>query len=410
MPVATRLAICIPTHDGRAQTLRELLESIASQSSALKQSEVEICVSDNASLDGTGELIREFQARLPISLKYFRFARDMRGVRNFVNVVDMAAAEYCWLVGSDDMIPPGGIANVLSTLERLGGVAGMTFNKLNFDRTLSSYLGPDHDLVLPADPSRTRTLNGLPEIAQNLAMSFSFMSAHVFRRKSWTDVVSEVGIDKLCSMRHFPHSYVFLRMAATEGQWYWLADYCVIQRMDNFCILDENQRHLANYAEEITHDLAKVWDTALGTSVDRKRLLSRLFFLYWNPIAIFIYQADGRITASEQRMIRRDAVDRFRALPLFWLTSYPLLWVPGIACRGVMGIVKAVDRVLPLRQAWEWTHTMLAGILSRLRSGDRNAAGAKAAAHSYLNPQSSERAADTPRCSSAASNTTSLKN
>ncbi len=381
---AVKLAICVPTHEGRAQTLRELLESIARQCSAADQGKIEICVSDNASVDGTSELVREFRARLPIRLKYFRFERDMRGVRNFVKVVELADAEYCWLVGSDDMIPAGGIQKVLSTLARLPGVAAMTFNKLNFDKTLSKFLGPDHDLVLPGNPSQSRMLQGLPEIAQNLALSFTFMSAHVFRRALWANVVEEVGIDKLCATRHFPHSYIFLRMAGAQGHWYWLAEYCVIQRMDNFCILEENNRHLANYAEEITHDLEQVWDATLSGPVGKKPLMKRLFFLYWNPIAVFIYLADPRITRSVQRSMRSEAVRRFRALPLFWASTYPMLCIPSVACRGMVSFLRGFDRVLPIRWIWAWSHAVLAGMLTRLRSGDRNAVGAKSAANSYL--------------------------
>lgn len=380
----TRLAICIPTHHGRAQTLRDLLESITRQSATLDSSEMEICVSDNASVDDTARMVGEFQSRLPIRLKYFRFDRDMRGVRNFVNVVDMAEAEYCWLVGSDDMIPPGGITNVLSALARLPGVPAMTSNKLNFDRTLAEYLGPDHDLVLPAEPSRSRVLHGLPEIAQNLGLSFTFMSAHVFRRHLWQNIVSEVGLDRLCATRHFPHSYILLRIAAAEGRWYWLAEYCVIQRMDNFCILEENNRHLGVYAEEITHDLTEVWLATLTSDVSRKHLMSRLFFLYWNPVAVFIYLADRRVTRSDQRSMRAESTRRFGALPLYWVTTYPMLCIPGFISKGIMRFLRTLDLLLPLRSIWEWTHGLLAATLSRFRSGDRDVAAAKSAASAFL--------------------------
>ena len=46
-----RLSICIPTHDGRREQLREAVESVLTQS----KDGVEICISDNASEDGTQE-------------------------------------------------------------------------------------------------------------------------------------------------------------------------------------------------------------------------------------------------------------------------------------------------------------------------------------------------------------------
>lgn len=381
---STKLAICIPTHHGRMNALKELLESIACQSDTLDRSEVEICISDNASLDGTTELVREFQSRLPLSLKYFRFERDMRGVRNFVNVVDMANAEYCWLVGSDDMIPPDGVKNVLAALAKLPGVSAITFNKLNFDKSLEKYLGPDHDLVLPAKPSQSRMLLGLREIAQNLAMPFTFMSAHVFLRRHWQKVVEEIGIERLCATRHFPHSYIFLRIAGNEDNWYWLADYCVIQRMGNFCILEENSLHLSNYADELTHDLEAVWNLTIDSDASKTQLMGKLLLLYWNPVAVLIYLADSRVTPADQRRLRAELVRRFRPQSLFWITTYPMLWVPGILCRGIMNTLRMLDRVLPLRWGWGWIHTLLATMLTRLRRGDKNISGARSAASAYL--------------------------
>src|SRR3989338_4912815 len=113
-----KLAICIPTHHGRAPYLRELLGSIAPQMPSGRERQSEICISDNASADGTRELVADLRSSIGVPVKYFRFEQDMRGVRNFLNVVDMAEADYCWLVGSDDLILPGGIERILATLDR----------------------------------------------------------------------------------------------------------------------------------------------------------------------------------------------------------------------------------------------------------------------------------------------------
>src|SRR5690242_14858031 len=131
-----KLAICIPTHHGRAGTLRQLLDSLLRQRDLPAQARVELCISDNASADGTAELVREYQPRSPFPLKYFRFERDMRGVRNFLNVVSMTESDWCWLVGSDDVLVEGGLAQALRALEGHPEARAATVNKLNFDHTL----------------------------------------------------------------------------------------------------------------------------------------------------------------------------------------------------------------------------------------------------------------------------------
>jgi len=59
---------------------------------------VEVCISDNASQDGTEDMLMQLQAGFPLSLRYYRFDNDC-GVHNFFNVVEMARAEYCWIIG-----------------------------------------------------------------------------------------------------------------------------------------------------------------------------------------------------------------------------------------------------------------------------------------------------------------------
>ena len=75
-----KLALCIPTHHGRAETLRQLLDSVLRQDGLPAPDGLEITISDNASTDGTADLVRHYQRVSPFAVKYFRFDRDMRGV------------------------------------------------------------------------------------------------------------------------------------------------------------------------------------------------------------------------------------------------------------------------------------------------------------------------------------------
>jgi len=338
-----KLAICIPTHHGRAVHLRQLLESIAEQQAVPPEHRVEICISDNASNDGTAELVEAHKSTSPFPIKYFRFPTDMRGVRNFVNVIDMAEAEYCWLVGSDDVLLPLAIATVLRTLESNRGVGGVTVNKLNFDKELRSFVGVDHEVVLPNDPGQTRRLTSFAEVFSNLAMLFTYMSAHVFRKEDWQRVVREVGIDYLLTLRHFPHWYVFVRIAKSTGTWFWVADFLVIQRLDNFCLLEEAGDRKSVYATEVTEDLVRIRESVLDSeTAHHDAMLRNLFLIYWNPWIILKYKAWPGISRDEQRAMRRRCVQWFGGVPLFWWTSYPVLVTPASLIRPSKRIIDAV--------------------------------------------------------------------
>jgi len=208
-----KLAICIPTHNGRKSQLRELLDSIAQQQ--FEKGRVEICISDNASTDGSAEMVTAYAKRTDVPIHYFRFSKDM-GVRNFINAIGLAKAEYCWLMGSDDAMMPGSLQAVLMALDEYENIGGCTVNKLNFDVTLSKLAGPDHEIVLPENPLQPQVFGKKGDAISELGMTFLFMSAHVFRRDLWNEAFLRNGIDKISSMNYFAHSFLVAQVAAVR--------------------------------------------------------------------------------------------------------------------------------------------------------------------------------------------------
>jgi abequosyltransferase len=333
--VIVKLSICIPTHHGRVATLRDLLESIVRQR-GFDAREVEVCISDNASADGTAQLVAGYQRSSPFAIRYFRFETDMRGVRNFLNAVQMASGEYCWLIGSDDAVLEDGIARVLAAVGE-HGVEGLTVNKLNLDHELARFVGPDARPALPSEPRRTRVIEGFEAIMAELGILFTYMSSHVFRRRAWQAVVGEHGLERLLWTRHFPHTFVFSQIARGAKRWLWLGEYCVAQRMSNFCLLEEKNHRGSLYATEVLEDLDHVWGFALeGSSAAYRSLMFRQFLFYWNPFGVRQMLCEPAMTDAEARALRSVAVRCFRRLPLFWLTTYPVLVMPRFLLRWTL--------------------------------------------------------------------------
>lgn len=329
-----KLALCIPTHHGRAETLRQLLDSVLRQDGLPAPDGLEITISDNASTDGTADLVRHYQRVSPFAVKYFRFERDMRGVRNLLNAVEMADADWCWILGSDDVIVEGGLAKVLAALKANPSVAGATVNKLNFDSSLEHLIGPDAPPILPADSGRTRVLQGFGNVMVDLGLPFSFMSAHLFRRDAWQEVVGEHDIEDLKRLRHFPHSFIYAQIARRRGSWLWIGDYCVVQRLGNFCLLQEKGGRTSLYSMEVLEDVDKVWRPMLGAdSREYLSLMRRQFLFAWNPIWVRAFKCEPGLTAEEERVMLELCVRCFGRLALFWLTTYPLLRMPASLVR-----------------------------------------------------------------------------
>jgi glycosyltransferase involved in cell wall biosynthesis len=106
--VRPQLAICIPTY-GRAATLEALLARLASEAP-----DVPVLVADNASPDGTPDVLR--RAERP-GLGVHRQPSNLGPTANIRWVLSNAPdAEYTWLFCDDDLPAPGAIAAIRALL------------------------------------------------------------------------------------------------------------------------------------------------------------------------------------------------------------------------------------------------------------------------------------------------------
>lgn len=361
-----KLSICIPTHHGRAETLRVLLQSIASQT-GVDPAAVEICISDNASDDGTEALVAGFQRTSPFPVRYHRFPTDVRGVRNFINVVNMAGGEYCWMIGSDDLVLEGALEAVLQALAA-HPVEAATVNKLNLDHTLQRFVGPDASIIVPRGPRTTRLVQGFENVAAEFGMLFTYMSTHVFRRRAWQAVIAEEGLERLLWTRHFPHTFVMLQIAKREGSWLWIGHYAVVQRLGNYALMEEKEQRESLYAMEVLEDCEKVWLSVLDRrSAAYRSLMRRHYLLYWNPFCLRRFLCESGMTPDEARALRRLAIRCFRGLAVFWLTGFPILCIPRRVLRATRpftsvptdapasnrsGVLRRILRAIHLQNRW----------------------------------------------------------
>jgi abequosyltransferase len=177
---APRLAICIPTYN-RAPLLRELLDAIRAQSA-----DVEIVVSDNASTDGTADMMAELAARDP-RIVSVRQPVNRGPDANYLEVVRHARAEFCWLMGSDDHPAPGGVAEVLAALG--DDVDVLLTDRRRMSRDMGTLLAVDR--FLDAEPgatfdcARPGELERFLRSAHFIGSLFSYLSAIVVRRSLW---------------------------------------------------------------------------------------------------------------------------------------------------------------------------------------------------------------------------------
>lgn len=225
-----KLSICIPTFN-RGDFIGETLDSIIEQAPP----EVEIVVSDNHSEDQTENIVALAKARFP-NLRYHRWDRNMGADRNFLKVVELARGEFCWLMGSDDRVEPGGIQAVLDALARYPGLAGMSLNRNGYDREMKTRI-PE----LPVAGGKLAGETLFTDAAENFSILgeyFGYISGQVVRRSLWQEVVqSEENLADYFNA--YIHIFVIVRMLQKNPRWLYLDVPCVGWRSGNDSFLSE---------------------------------------------------------------------------------------------------------------------------------------------------------------------------
>jgi glycosyltransferase involved in cell wall biosynthesis len=107
------LGFCIPTYN-RRDSLKVTLKSLLSQ---IKSYEIPIYISDNASEDGTEDMVKGIQREYPFI--FYKKQEFNKGIDiNMLDVVKMADTKYAWWLGDDDVILDDTVIEVLNLLEQ----------------------------------------------------------------------------------------------------------------------------------------------------------------------------------------------------------------------------------------------------------------------------------------------------
>lgn len=105
------VSVCIPTYN-RANQLRKAIQSLLNSD----YSNIEIIISDNASVDQTFEICHEFLSKNAV-VRYFRHPENIGPTRNFEFARAQAVGEYFLWLGDDDFLEKNYISSCVERLE-----------------------------------------------------------------------------------------------------------------------------------------------------------------------------------------------------------------------------------------------------------------------------------------------------
>lgn len=182
------LSICIPTYN-REKFLDEAISSIISQDLDDEiLNKLEICISDNASTDNTDILIDNWKKNSKIDIVYHKNEVNIGPDLNYLKVIDVASAKYCWFLGSDDTLKSG---TIISVLEHLNDEHDIFL----LNRTICDFeMHPIKEEKWLKGGSRSFDFNNEADLITYFKLSnsigslFSYLSSIVFLRDKWNKV------------------------------------------------------------------------------------------------------------------------------------------------------------------------------------------------------------------------------
>lgn len=316
------LSICIPSYN-RAHCISNLLQSIVEQ----YNEKVEVVICDNGSLDETEKVVHSWQERYP-RIVYEKFIKNVGPDRCFLRSVEMGSGIFCWLMGDDDIIEPGGLKKVLESLE--DSLTGITVNRAAYDsslqkRWMESSLGRDRDELFQ-DPNKCFS---------SLFILFGFLSAQVVKRSLWLAIIEEEDVTPYFNA--YVLIYIIGRMIQKHPKWLYIHTPCVGWRSDN----DSFARQLGSHGR-FALDVLGYRTIVKGLFFDQKKMHLKVM----NRVcALHFFGHLRKIKLSSQRDVPISQTftlcfTHLKKIPSFWIKLFPILLVP----RKVLQILRPFYR------------------------------------------------------------------
>lgn len=169
------LSVCIPTYN-RINYLIETLNCIVPQ--IKDKSFIELLINDNASEDGTYEIISDYGKENDYKIDIKCNNENIGYRNNFNDIVNRARGEYVYLLGDDDIVSPNLVEIITPILlnykysivhfNRMVGNEACSFNKL-------------HDNIFQTPIEKLP----LPEFVKRVMSSPNFISSLIFKKEVW---------------------------------------------------------------------------------------------------------------------------------------------------------------------------------------------------------------------------------
>ena len=313
------LTLAVPTFN-RSRFLATFLAAIAPQLKG--ESRVEFLISDNASPDDTGELVRRYASQ-GLTLRYIRNDTNVGADRNILQCFEQASGKYVWICGDDDVVEPTGLERLLAHLESAPEYDIVFLEARGFHGIYSPQT--------PKFPERVSIFTNAKEAARHVHVFFTFISRTI------------VNEHRLARFPHRPCSD--------------LADTNLVQLSWTYTALEHHRRSLMIHTPLVAtlanntggYALFKVFGDHLKQITDQwvsspsvRAAIYRGTLLAFFPWFLVKRNGGAEFTVEDPEPILRRLFGNYFH---YWVFDYPIIKLPPMLGRAWFFGVRVINRV-----------------------------------------------------------------
>lgn len=304
-----RLSVAIPTYNG-AGYIKEALDSIITQLNDIPE-KIEILVSNNASTDGTEEIIKEYVKKYPNIVSYYKNENNVGFDRNVDLIFKRAKGEYVWLLSDDDTLKEKSISIFLDKLNKYKNSSVLFLNfsecNVNMNERLHRYRVDIHKDVYCE--------NG-DIFFQESKFLFGLISSLVIKRLEW----NWVDIDKYIG-GGFVHVGAIIEILKNQPS------VIISNKLVNLRIGNPRYSLDGSFLYPC-FNLVKIFQGMKNLGYEKKTYEYLIGNMYRaNLKAVIVANSQG---LKNKKNVVINMIECYKKYPLFWLIHLPLLIIPNI--------------------------------------------------------------------------------
>ncbi len=266
------LSICIPTYN-RSDCLDATIKSVVSQKVFQETSDVELVISDNASTDGTPQVVGKYVEEYPDKIFYLRNEKSVHSSDNFCRVLSSAHGEFLKLNNDTLTYRDGGLERLLSIVKE----------NLSVQKPIFLYHIRELDEIIAC--------GGLDEFVKAVSYFNTWIGAFCLWKKDLAQYLEYFITKRDCQLAQ---TYILFEMCVRQG--------CLVYYYNDFASVTPKNKGGYNVAEVFGHNYVGILKEYLNRGLlskevyeaeKRKVLLKQVNVYYFDLRNEFAFEKSG---------------------------------------------------------------------------------------------------------------------